>query len=301
MISAVIHTYNEEENIDRNLSSLTWVDEIILVDMGSRDKTLEIAGRYKTRIFAHTYTGYVEPARNFGIGKAKGDWILIIDADEELPWSLSKKIRQLENIPDQDITFYRIPRKNVVFGKWLKHSGWWPDHQIRFFRKGSVTWGDEIHRVPVTRGIGRELEDREELAIIHYHYSTIGMYLNRINRYSSIQAKELFLNNKKFTPDLLIFPPFNEFVKRFFFLEGYKDGLHGLAVSLLQAFSELIVYLKLWELSKFFQMPVLLDRVYRNNKTVGRIFNYWLYNELLKKPTGSLKSLKWRILRKLNS
>lgn len=300
MISAVVHTYNEGKNIDRCLSSLSsFSDEIVLVDMGSSDDTCRKAKLFKAEIFTYPYTGFVEPARNFGIEKAKGDWIFILDADEELSYNLSKR---LKDIIDHDLAdFCRIPRKNIIWGKWIKHAGWWPDYQIRFFKKGSVNWPDKIHSIPFTRGIGFDLEANEENSIIHYNYQFIDQFILRLNRYTSISAKELYLNDKHFDPKSLIENPVEEFNTRFFAKEGYKDGIHGLALSLLQGAYAAIVELKLWELESFKEHKLHLDHLEKYFDYEYRQKKFWIYSELLKKPHNLYEEVLWRIKRKLAS
>src|SRR3989344_5665200 len=137
-ISAIINTLNEEKNIVDCLESLDWVDEIIVVDMDSADKTKDLSYKYTKNVFNHKRMGYVEPARNFAIRQAKGDWLLIIDADERIPKDLAAKLYQVAL--EDKYNFVRIPRKNIAFGEWLQHSRWWPDYNIRFFKKGQVEW-----------------------------------------------------------------------------------------------------------------------------------------------------------------
>ncbi len=297
MISAVVHTYNEEKNIERCLSSLSWVDEIVVIDMGSVDKTLEIAGNYKAKIHNHSYTGFVEPARNFGIEKAKGDWIIIVDADEEIPLNLSHYL-SLE-VKDPKYDFYRISRKNIIFGRWIKRSGWWPDYQIRFFKKGKVRWTEKIHGIPFTSGVGTDIDASEELSISHYNYQNLDQYIERLNRYTSIAAKELFLTNKRFYLHNLIDSPTKEFINRFFVWEGYKDGIHGLALSLLQSFSELVVYLKLWELEKYKETHLELSAIGQLMDGEYKQKNYWFTETSLKETSGIIKKLLLKIKRKI--
>lgn len=249
-ISVVINTRNEEKNIKRCLDSVKWADEIVVVDMKSTDKTVALARKYGAKTFTHRYTRYVEPVRNFAISKATGDWILILDADEVIPLSLAKALKKLAKSP-KGHSFFRLPRKNIIFGKWVKHSRWWPDLIIRFFKKGAVTWSDKIHSIPLTRGEGKDLEAKETNAIIHYHYESISQYLERLNRYTDIQLQELIDEKYQFQWQDLIKKPIGEFLSRFFAGEGHKDGVHGLVIALLQAFSEFVLYLKVWEKGGF--------------------------------------------------
>src|SRR3989344_4285744 len=171
-ISAIINTLNEEKKIGRCLASLKgFANEIIVVDMMSSDTTVEIAKSYGAKVFKHKRIGYVEPARNFAISKAKYDWILILDADEELSEGLKTYLKKEIKEPTAD--YYRVPRKNIIFGKWMKHSGWWPDYNIRFFKKESVTWNEVIHSVPMTIGKGFDLPQLQDYTIKHRHYSSV--------------------------------------------------------------------------------------------------------------------------------
>ena len=297
MISAIVHTFNEEKNIDRCLSSLTFADEIVLVDMGSTDKTLEIARTHKARTFPHSYTGFVEPARNYAIEKARGDWILIVDADEEISKELARYIKAETKNPRGD--FYRVARKNIIFSKWVRHAGWWPDYQVRFFKKGSVSWVSAIHGIPVTKGSGIDIEATEDLALVHHHYQNLEQYIGRLNRYTSVSAKEFYVRGTKFKLELILDKPLREFISRFFAREGYKDGIFGLALSLLQAFSELVVYLKLWELEGYKRQEVSLPTLAAIAGIEKKHAVYWYINERLKQPHGLFEDLVLKIRRKL--
>lgn len=244
-ISAVVNTRNEENNIADCLKSLQFADEIIVVDMESTDDTKKIAREYTDKVFDHKMVGYVEPARNFAINKAVGNWVLIVDADERIPKTLAKRL--IEITQEDKADFVRIPRKNIIFGQWTQHSRWWPDYNIRFFKKGSVEWQNEIHSIPVTTGIGINLDSEESLAIEHFHYNTIDEYFERALRYSTQQAKEMINTGYMFDAKDLISKPLGEFMSRFFAGEGYKDGLHGLVLAFLQMFSVMLIYLKVWQ------------------------------------------------------
>ncbi len=254
-ISTVINTYNEEKNIDRCLESVKkFSDEIVVVDMYSSDKTAEIAKKHGAKIFFHEHTKYVEPARNFALSKATGDWLFLIDADEELSDSLASELKKISQ--KDKVDFVQIPRKNIIFGKWIEHSRWWPDLLVRFFRKGKVKFSNKIHVPPTTQGEGLILAAKEENAIIHHNFQTISQFIERLNRYSDIQAEEKILQGEKFDQISLITKPSNEFFSRFFAGEGYKDGIHGLVLALLQSFSELVVVLKVWEKQGFEQVSI---------------------------------------------
>lgn len=298
MISAVIHTYNEENNINRCLASLDFADEIIVIDMGSTDKTVGIARDFKAKIYSHPYTGFVEPARNFGISKAAGGWILIVDADEEIPVSLSRHLKRIVKVCTEN--YFRIPRKNIIFGKWMKHAGWWPDYKIRFFQKNAVSWNEKIHGIPITKGIGKDIEPHEELSIIHHNYQTVDQFILRLNRYSSISAKELYLSNERFHFAKLFEATSREFISRYFFWEGYKDGIHGLALSFLQALSELVTYVKLWELEGFWEKKITLAEIDELFKKTHSKQRYWLTEKILQQPHNIFQDIILKLKRKID-
>jgi (heptosyl)LPS beta-1,4-glucosyltransferase len=244
--SVVINNINEEENLPQAANSVKSVaDELIVVDMESADKTVQIAKKLGAKVYSHKQVGYVEPARNFAISKASGDWILILDADEEIPTGLAREIKEIVKNPKAD--YYRIPRKNVIFGHFMRYSRWWPDYNIRLFKKGFVLWNEIIHGVPVTKGVGMDIKDSEELAIVHHNYKNIDSYLDRMKKYSKIQSEELVKKGYEFSWSDLITKPVNEFLSRYFAGQGYKDGVHGLALCLFQAVSELTIYIRIWE------------------------------------------------------
>jgi (heptosyl)LPS beta-1,4-glucosyltransferase len=297
-ISAVVNTYNEEKKIDRCLASLKgFANEIVVVDMMSTDKTRELAKNYNAKIFKHKKISYVEPARNFAIEKAKNDWVFILDADEEIPESLKTFLKQEVKKPQAE--FYRIPRKNIIFGKWMKHSGWWPDYNIRFFKKGSVTWNEVIHSVPMTIGKGMDIPQKQEFAIKHRHYSSVEEYITRMNRYTTIQAKELNKKGIEFKWRDVLIKPASEFLRRYFAEEGYKDGLHGLTICLLQILSELVVYAKLWQKQKFRKRKIDADDTFNELKIISKDFMWWLYASKINDSSNIFTKIWLKIMRKL--
>lgn len=298
-ISVVINTLNEEKNLPRAIASVKGLaKEIIVCDMESQDATKEVAEGLGALVYDHKPTGYVEPARNFAVAKATGDWILILDADEEIGPKLRQKLQSLTAKAEAD--FYRIPRKNIIFDSWIKHTGWWPDLNIRFFKKGKVSWNEVIHSVPMTSGKGKDLPSEEDYAIIHHNYSSIEEYLERMNRYSDIQASYLIKEGHKFIWKDLVKKPLSEFLSRYFAGEGFKDGLHGLALSGLQAFSEFIVYLKIWQKEKFLPQATSEAEVEKEFNTVASQLNWWL-SDVAIKSRDFITSLPLRIKKKLLS
>jgi (heptosyl)LPS beta-1,4-glucosyltransferase len=288
-ITVVINTLNEEKNISRAISSVSdFADEIIVCDMFSDDKTVDIAKKLGAKVFTHKKTNYVEPARNFALSKATGDWIFILDADEEITEDLKKKL--IEVSKDNEADYVLIPRKNILFGKWMKHSRWWPDYLVRFFKNGFVIWNNQIHSEPSKKGKELKLEEEERYTIVHHNYQTITQYLERLIRYTEIQAENLKETGYHFVWTDLIKKPLNEFLSRYFAGEGYKDGVHGLALSLMQSFSELIVYARIWENKGFKDedTPLAIAEI----KKATQEINWWIEKDrrnLLQKMLQKIK------------
>ncbi len=285
-ISVVINAQNVENDLPRAIKSVKdWADEIAVIDQDSSDKTAEIARKLGSKVFSHKSVSYVELARNFAISKAGNPWILVLDPDEEIGPTLGKKIKEIIKNPKAD--YYRIPRKNIIFGKWMKYSRWWPDYNIRLFKKGFVSWNEIIHGVPMTRGVGGELPAEEKFAIIHHHYESIEQFVSRMNRYTSVHAELRLNEGYKFAWQDLITRPAGEFFSRYFFGEGYKDGIHGLALSLLQAVSELALYLKIWQKEKFKDVDINIEDVASAMRAEESELHYW-QNDALYKKSGKL-------------
>lgn len=281
-LSVVMNEFNEEKKLPKAINSVKKIaDEIVVIDLGSTDDTAEIAKKLGAKVYFHENPGYVEPTRNYGIEKAVNEWILVIDSDEEVSIGLAQKLKEILKNPTAD--YYRIPRKNIVFGKWLKYSRWWPDYNIRFFRKGSVSWNEVIHAVPMTIGKGADLEVDGEASLIHHNYQTLDDYIDRMVRYTKVQSQDKIKSGYEFHWQDLISKPFDEFVSRYFFGKGYLDGVHGLAVALLQSASELILYLRIWEKQNFNDKTVQLNEIVTEMKKKERDLHYWQadakYNE----------------------
>lgn len=273
-IAVVINTFNEEKNIERAIKSVKWADEIIVCDMHSKDKTVEIAKKLGAKVIFFKEEEFVEPARNYAVSKASNEWILLLDADEEVPKGLAERLRKIVD-KYKAINYVEIPRKNIIFGKWMQNSGWWPDYQVRFFKKGAVFWQDKIHSKPKLNGEGIKLDPYEDLAIIHHNYQTIEQFIERMNRYTTIEAEQIYKEGYRFNWKDLFEKPLNEFLSRFSANQGYKDGLHGLSASLLQAFSFLVVYLKLWQLDSFKPQEVALTEIKEEADKTSAALNYW--------------------------
>jgi len=247
-ISAVINTRNEESNLGYCLDCLRWCDEIVVVDMGSQDRTIEIARRFTDRVFSVPQYGYVEPARRFAVEQAQGDWVLLLDADESIPRTLAQELRRLSERDDLDAV--RIPTRQLILGVWMQHGGWWPQYHVRFFRKAAVNFSDRIHDSNYPKASARSitLPPREELAIHHFAHQDSTQFIEKLNRYTSIEARQLFEAGSPSSPTAALRSFFREFWFRYVSWRGFRDGLHGLQIALLMATYRMVLQMKLWEL-----------------------------------------------------
>jgi len=245
-ISAVIITKNEEDNIARCLDSLKWVDEIIVVDGESEDRTPEIARSYGAKIITHVFEGDFGLERNIGNKNASGEWILALDADEVIPQKTRLKIEEiLKNGTDADA--YNVLRKQFFLGKFMEHGGGY--HRIiNFFKKDKTHFDGKVHHL--VKVDGKILD--ADFCIEHYPFNSISQFIMKHNRYTDCEAKEMFEN---FGPEKygevkynLSLKPIKLFFKTYIKKKGYKDGLHGLVFCLLFAWSHILKWSKYWEL-----------------------------------------------------
>jgi glycosyltransferase involved in cell wall biosynthesis len=255
-ISAVINTFNEEHNIRQCLECLKWCDEIIIVDMYSEDNTIGIAREYTDKIYYFNRSGYVEPARKYAVEQATGDWILLVDADELIPVALKELL--IKTISDGNAEVVHIPRKNFIMGEWIKYTGWWPDYQARFFLKGKAVFTDTIHagtRVPET---AKEFHVPYRLAvgIEHFAYIDSEHFVSKLNRYTTIEAGQMFDQRKKFSLLRMFIAGIRGFQVRYVSEKGYRDGYRGFFLSLMMGFYGVLTYVKLWENWQNIDMPV---------------------------------------------
>ncbi len=249
MISTVYISYNDAQKIKNSLESVkNFADEIVILDLGSTDNSKEIGENFKAKIFYHDYVSYVELVRNYANDLAKGDWILVLDPDEEISEKLKNKLKEIRKQNKYDAV--NIPRKNIFFNKWISHTNWWPDRHVRFFKKEKVKWSDKIHKYPKVIGKILNLNANEELAIIHHGYKSIGEFLDRQNRYASSKADNLYEEGARFSYGLLIWNPVREFLIRFIKHKGFLDGIYGFSLTLLMMIYQMEVMIKLWEKEK---------------------------------------------------
>jgi glycosyltransferase involved in cell wall biosynthesis len=245
-ITVIIHTLNEEKNLVNCLESVKWADDIVLIDNYSEDKTVEIAKKYTDRIFYYERMGYIEPARRFAVEQALNEWVLIVDADEMVPMRMKQK---LESIVVDDIgDVVSIPHNNYFFGSKMERTGWGPlqDTHYRFYKKSLVELSDKIHSNPEISESARiiSIEDPDE-GFVHFNYFDVEQFVEKMNRYTSIEAEGLFDAGDDLSTRQLALRVFDEFKLRYISFKGYKEGFRGLSMSLMMAAYRLTVLMKL--------------------------------------------------------
>jgi glycosyltransferase involved in cell wall biosynthesis len=299
-ISAVISAYNEEKNIERCLKSLGFADEIVVVDNSSTDKTAEIAKKYTDKIFKQKNDPkLIDLQKNFGFSKATNEWILSIDADEEVSEELAKEIKSIINNHKSAISGYWIPRKNIIFGKFIEHTGWYPDPQLRLFKKGMGKFVKaHVHESIKLEGESAYLKE----FLIHHHYENISEFLKKtINIYAPNEAQEYLDKGYVFSYSDAIRFPINEFLSRFFARKGYKDGFHGLMLSFLMAFYHFIIFALLWERQGFkeYDRDDFLKETEKEFAKSGRDIMYWVSKEKLEMLNSPIRRNLQKISNKL--
>lgn len=244
-LSATIITLNEEKDLPRCLESLKGlVDEIILVDSGSTDKTIEIAERFGAKVYHRKFDNYANQ-KNFALEKATGDWVLSIDGDEEISPELTKEIQsELKNNKSLFIA-YSIPRKNIIFGKFIKHTRWQPelDRHIWLWKRNVGKWIGDVHEeVAVDGEIGKLMHPK-----IHHQYKNVSEFMDMMNRYSELEEGESVKSDVKFSYLKLFIEPKYNFLVRYIYRLGFLDGWRGFILSYLMAIYHLELWIKIWE------------------------------------------------------
>lgn len=234
-ISCVIHTHNSEALLAEVLKSVAWCDEIVVVDMESSDRSVEIANANEAKVVFHKNLGYADPARGFGLSHCTHNWVLAIDSDEIVPVALAKRLMAVAGSDEADVV--ELGFKHYFFGREIAGTGWsYRDIRVkRFFKKGFLTYGHEVHNFIQVSPQARQLSLIEEpLAICHFAYNSVEHFISKLNRYTTFEAdKSMYDGN----PWWMMFYQFHrELIGRFFIKHGYRDGWVGLYLSLAMAF-----------------------------------------------------------------
>lgn len=238
-ISATIITLNEERNLPRAIESLRCCDEILVVDSGSTDRTVEVAGKYGARVIEANWRGYAGQ-KNYASDQAANDWVLSIDADEALSEELEAEIWQIKkNGPRFDA--YTFPRLAQYLGKWILHSGWYPDRKIRLFDRRRAKWvGEYVHESVVPEGRVGDLSGN----LLHYTCGSLSEHLKSMDRYTTLAAEEVVARGKPVGTRRLLVDPAWTFFRTYFLQAGYLDGVEGLAIAYMASLYTFLKYAK---------------------------------------------------------
>ena len=243
-VSAVLIAHEEGHRIERCLDSLKWADErIVVVPQDSTDDTVEVATRHGARVFSREFTGFSDQ-RQWADEQANSEWALSVDCDEVGPPALADEIRA--ELADPRFDAYQVPHLDYMFGKWIRHGGWYPQLHVRLYRRSRARWERDVHEgVAVNGSIGRLKHP-----ILHYSHARVENWLAKMARYTTLEAQAMRRRGDRMTiARMLVEPPLNTCYK-LFVQQGFRDGAHGVVLALLLGTYKLVRNLKLWDLQQ---------------------------------------------------
>lgn len=256
-LSAAIITMNEEDNIERTLRALDFINDIVIVDSGSTDKTLEIARRFPVRVFNRNFDNYASQ-KNFALGETKNDWVLALDADEVVSPKLKEEILALFRTNDPPEDGYLIPRLTWYLGKWIRFGGFYPNYQTRLFRKTEGQFGGGIVH---ERVFLQKSPKKLNFPLFHFSYRDISDHLKFIDKYSSLFAEEESRNGKKSSVSWAFAKGLFKAFYMYFIRLGFLDGKPGFVLAVLGFYYNFLKYLKLYEKNQEMSVPSILVMV----------------------------------------
>lgn len=245
-LSVITLALNEEHNIADCLESVKWADEILVIDSGSTDRTVDLAKRYTNNVLTVEWKGY-GATKNYALQHATGEWILWLDADERVPNDLAEEIRRVIHLNDSSFAGYNVARRAFFLGKWIRHCGWYPGRVTRLFRKSkSLFTESNVHEQIIVEGAIGELKND----LVHFTDPNLAHYFYKFNRYTTLAAQDLQKAGKKFTISDIIVRPFFTFVKMYLVKRGFLDGIQGFILCVASSAYVFTKYAKLWELER---------------------------------------------------
>ncbi len=243
-ISATIIVRNEEDNIAEVCETLAWVDEIVIVDSDSTDRTVEIARRFTKKIFNREFKGYKDK-HEFADGQTTGDWIFWIDADERVTPELKASIINLREMDDCQLADgYKIARKTAYLGRWIKHSGWYPDFQMRLYRKDKSRWdGVAPHETARVEGRVEKLDGE----FLHFTKRSLTEHHIVTDSYATLAAEHLVQNGVTIGAFGIFTVTLAAFIRTYIIKQGIRDGVPGMIIAIFTAYGVFLKYAKVWE------------------------------------------------------
>jgi len=240
-LTVTVITRNESANLGAALDSVSWADEVLVVDSGSTDDTAEIARRHGARVFVRDWPGF-SAQKNFAAAEACHDWILSVDADERVSSELADEIRGLLS-QEPRARGYRIPRVSFYLGRWIRTTDWYPDYQLRLYDRRECRWAGLVHEgVDVKGAVGRLRSDLQ-----HVPYRDIAHHLQTIDRYTTLAAQQMSERGARVGVAGLVARPLGAFLRNYVVRGGWRDGAVGLVVSVLNSYYVFLKFAKLWE------------------------------------------------------
>jgi len=244
-LSVYMITYNNERTVEKALKSVTWADEIIVLDSFSHDKTVEICRKFTNKVFQRKWPGHRDQYQ-YAADLTKNEWIMFVDADEEIPPELAEEIRRVLKEERKDVDGFHVYRRTYYLGRWIRYGGWYPDYEIRLYRRDKGRWEGGLHAKVVVNGKVGSLKNQ----YLHYNYRDISDQIQIIDKYSQIAAEDMLKSGEKFSLLRLLFHPPFRFIKEYLFKSGFRDGLPGFIIVVATMFYVFIKYAKLWEMTK---------------------------------------------------
>jgi glycosyltransferase involved in cell wall biosynthesis len=240
-LTVTVITWNEEERLRRCLDSVAWADELVVVDAGSEDKTVQIARSFTDHVVVRPWDGFA-PQKNFALTRATGDWILSLDADEEVSPELAEEIRRVIAAPTAD--GYAVPRRNIFWGRWMRHGLLYPDWQVRLFRRDRGRFVErQVHESVAVDGAVARLAG----ALVHRSYRDVADFLTRTNRYTTLAAEEWVRSGRPARATDLVLRPLARFLSMYVVHGGWLDGWRGFLLAVLYAYYVFVRSAKVWE------------------------------------------------------
>lgn len=242
MLAAIILTYNEEKHLPDCLASVQWADEVIVFDSFSPDRTLEIARAAGAKVIQNKFEGWAKQ-REAALRVTTADWVLFVDADERVTPELAQECRAVMTRSEEG---WWIPRHNYIFGKLTRHTGWYPDHQLRLLKRAHARYDSArpVHELVLLDGEAGYLREH----FIHLNYETVPEFIAKQKHYAQMDAEQLAQAGMRAKPQNFILQPLRQVWWRFITLAGWRDGLHGLRLSLLMGWCEFEKYRALHKL-----------------------------------------------------
>lgn len=242
-VTVTIITLNESRHIGEAIDSAAWADEILVVDSGSTDDTVATATARGVRVMGRNWPGYVDQ-KNYAASVASHDWIFSLDADERIPEALADEVRRIVSADPPERAF-RVPRVTFHLGRWVRTTDFYPDYQTRLYDRRAARWqGKYVHESVVADGPVGQLTNELQ----HYSYRDLSDHVERINRYSTLAAQQMYESGRRAGALDLLLHPAAAFLRNYLLRGGFADGTAGLTISLVNAWSVLLKFAKLWEL-----------------------------------------------------